>query len=60
MVSDIMMIQLPTEYFASLQKHALPLDKACLAAIADAAISLDLYLWINRQVSIEHRGQHAF
>jgi hypothetical protein len=49
------MIRLSQGYFARLQEHALPLDKACLAAIADAAISLDLYHWIKQRLSKERK-----
>ncbi|MBV9249227.1 MAG: hypothetical protein JO227_08300, partial [Acetobacteraceae bacterium] len=39
-------IKLSTEYFASLQAHAVPLYEGDLAALAHSAMALDIYAWL--------------
>jgi hypothetical protein len=43
-------IRLSTEYFASLQAHAVPLYEADLAALAHSAMALDLYAWLAQRL----------
>lgn len=43
-------IRLSTEYFASLQAHAVPLYEADLAALAHSALALDLYAWLAQRL----------
>jgi hypothetical protein len=43
-------ITLSHEYFASLQKHAVPLREADLAALAHSAMALDLYAWLAQRL----------
>ena len=39
-------IKLSTEYFESLQAHAVPLNESDLGALAHSALALDLYAWL--------------
>jgi hypothetical protein len=49
-------ITLSREYFESLQKHAVPLREADLAALAHSAMALDLYAWLAQRLHrIEQR-----
>ena len=41
---------LSKEYFESLQKHAVPLNEADLAALAHTAMGLDLYAWLAQRL----------
>ena len=43
-------IALSREYFESLQKHAVPLREADLAALAHSAMALDLYAWLAQRL----------
>lgn len=43
-------ITLSREYFESLQKHAVPLREADLAALAHSAMALDLYAWLAQRL----------
>jgi hypothetical protein len=43
-------IRLSHEYFASLQKHAVPLNEADLAALAHTAMGLDIYAWLAQRL----------
>jgi len=41
---------LSKEYFESLQKHAVPLNEADLAALAHTAMGLDVYSWLAQRL----------
>ncbi|MBV8357855.1 MAG: plasmid encoded RepA protein [Deltaproteobacteria bacterium] len=41
---------LSKEYFESLQKHAVPLGEADLAALAHTAMGLDIYAWLAQRL----------
>ena len=41
---------LSKEYFESLQKHAVPLNEADLAALAHTAMGLDIYAWLAQRL----------
>jgi hypothetical protein len=41
---------LSKEYFESLQKHAVPLNEADLAALAHTALGLDIYAWLAQRL----------
>jgi hypothetical protein len=41
---------LSTEYFESLQKHAVPLNESDLAALAHTAMGLDIYAWLAQRL----------
>ncbi|MBV9498277.1 MAG: hypothetical protein JO138_02780 [Acidobacteriaceae bacterium] len=43
-------IQLSSEYFASLQRHAVPLNESDLAALAHTAMGLDIYCWLAQRL----------
>src|SRR5216684_4020756 len=43
-------IRLSHEYFESLQKHAVPLNEADLAALAHTAMGLDIYAWLAQRL----------
>jgi len=43
-------IRLSLDYFASLQKHAVPLNEADLGALAHSAMALDLYAWLAQRL----------
>ena len=43
-------ITLSLEYFHSLQKHAVPLREADLAALAHSAMALDIYAWLAQRL----------
>jgi hypothetical protein len=43
-------VRLSTEYFESLQKHAVPLNEADLAALAHTALGLDIYAWLAQRL----------
>jgi hypothetical protein len=43
-------VRLSTEYFESLQKHAVPLNEADLSALAHTAIGLDIYAWLAQRL----------
>lgn len=41
---------LSKEYFESLQRHAVPLNEADLAALAHSAMALDIYAWLAQRL----------
>jgi hypothetical protein len=43
-------VRLSLDYFESLQKHAVPLDKRALAALAHTAMGLDIYAWLAQRL----------
>jgi hypothetical protein len=43
-------VRLSGEYFESLQKHAVPLNEADLAALAHTALGLDIYAWLAQRL----------
>ncbi len=43
-------VRLSNEYFESLQRHAVPLNEADLAALAHTAIGLDIYAWLAQRL----------
>ena len=49
-------IQLSEEYFASLGRHAVPLDERAVAALAHSAQGLDVYAWLAQRL---HRVARA-
>lgn len=44
------MIRLSSDYFSSLQQHAVPLNEADLAALAHSALAIDLYCWLAQRL----------
>jgi hypothetical protein len=51
---------LSKEYFESLQKHAVPLNEADLAALAHTAMGLDLYAWLAQRLHRINPHRPAF
>jgi Plasmid encoded RepA protein len=43
-------VTLSSDYFASLQRHAVPLDERALAALSHSAMALDLYSWLAQRL----------
>lgn len=43
-------IHLSHEYFASLQKHAIPLDELALASLSTSPQALDVYCWLAQRL----------
>lgn len=43
-------IILSSEYFASLQEHAVPLDERAVSALAHSAMALDVYCWLAQRL----------
>ncbi len=43
-------VQLSQEFFASLSRHAVPLDNRAVGAIANSPIALDAYVWLAQRL----------
>lgn len=43
-------VTLSAAYFASLQKHAVPLDERALRALSHSAMGLDIYCWLAQRL----------
>src|SRR3954449_8662064 len=43
-------VTLSADYFASLQRHAVPLDPRAVAALAHSALDLDIYAWLAQRL----------
>jgi hypothetical protein len=43
-------VRLSTDYFASLSRHAVPLDERAVAALAHSATALDVYAWLAQRL----------
>jgi len=43
-------VTLSADYFASLQRHAVPLDPRAVAALAGSALALDVYVWLAQRL----------
>lgn len=52
-------IQLSADYFKSLQRHAVPLDAAHLAALSHSAMALDVYSWLAQRLYRVPAGRSA-
>ncbi len=53
-------IQLSHDYFASLKKHAVPLDERALAALSHSAMALDIYTWLAQRLHRVKPGRPQF
>jgi hypothetical protein len=53
-------IRFSTEYFESLQDHAVPLNEADLAALAHSALAIDLYCWLAQRLHRVNPNRPAF
>jgi len=52
-------IRLSSEYFESLQSHAVPLDEAHIAALSHSAMALDVYAWLAQRLHRVPQGKPA-
>ena len=43
-------MRLSAEYFASLSRHAVPLDRRAVGALAGSALALDMYTWLAQRL----------
>ena len=43
-------VRLSTEYFDSLKRHAVPLDRRAVGALAGSALALDVYTWLAQRL----------
>ena len=43
-------IRLSADYFESLQRHAVPLNKHYLSALSHSAMALDVYSWLAQRL----------
>ena len=50
-------IRLSTDYFESLQCHAVPLDERHLAALSHSAMALDVYSWLAQRLHRIGKGK---
>ena len=53
-------IRLNSDYFESLQNHAVPLDERALGALAHSALALDIYAWLAQRLHRIPKGQPQF
>jgi hypothetical protein len=53
-------VRLSLEYFASLQRHAVPLDERAIVALSHSALALDLYAWLAQRLHRIGPGKPAF
>ncbi len=53
-------VRLSDEYFSSLKKHAVPLDRRAVGALAGSALALDVYTWLAQRLHRVPAGKPAF
>jgi hypothetical protein len=53
-------VKLSSEYFESLQRHAVPLHPCALAALSGSAMALDVYAWLAQRLHRIEWGKPAF
>ena len=53
-------VTLEPRYFASLTKHAVPLDERAVAALSHSAMGLDIYAWLAQRLHRVEPGKPAF
>ena len=53
-------VHLNEKYFASLQKHAVPLDERALGALSHSAMALDIYAWLAQRLHRIPEGKPQF
>jgi hypothetical protein len=44
-------VRLGTDYFHSLKRHAVPLDRRAVGALAGSSLALDLYVWLAQRLN---------
>ena len=53
-------IHLNDKYYASLQKHAVPLDERALGALSHSSMALDIYAWLAQRLHRIPAGRPQF
>jgi hypothetical protein len=53
-------VRLSAEYFASLERHAVPLDRRAVGALAGSALALDVYTWLAQRLHRVAAGRPQF
>lgn len=53
-------LELSTDYFESLIKHSIPLDKRSIAALSHNAMALDIYAWLAQRLHRIQAGKPQF
>ena len=53
-------VRLSAEYFASLERHAVPLDRRAVGALSGSALALDVYTWLAQRLHRIQPGQPQF
>ncbi|QJW98411.1 replication protein RepA [Frigoriglobus tundricola] len=53
-------VRLSAEYFASLKRHAVPLDRRAVGALAGSALALDVYTWLAQRLHRVPAGKPQF
>jgi hypothetical protein len=53
-------VRLSAEYFASLERHAVPLDRRAVGALAGSALALDTYTWLAQRLHRVSANQPQF
>lgn len=43
-------VRLSRDYFDSLSRHAVPLDRRAVAALASSSMALDIYVWLSQRL----------
>jgi hypothetical protein len=53
-------VRLSAEYFASLQRHAVPLYRRAVGALSGSALALDIYTWLAQRLHRVQPGKPSF
>lgn len=53
-------VKLSSDYFESLQRHAVPLHPAALGALSNSAMGLDIYAWLAQRLHRIPQGKSQF
>ena len=53
-------VRLSAEYYASLSRHAVPLDRRAVGALAGSSLALDVYVWLAQRLHRVPAGKPQF
>ena len=53
-------VRLSEDYFASLSRHAVPLDRRAVAVLASSSMALDVYVWLAQRLHRVDPGKPQF
>lgn len=53
-------VRLSADYFASLTRHAVPLDRRAVGALAGSSLALDVYVWLAQRLHRVPAGRPQF